>query len=69
MPRGRVDEKLWNEAKRVVAPHADKYEEPYAVVMTVYKSMLAAKKKRPKAKPKACPCAKCRAKRKRKPKA
>jgi len=39
MPAWVKDHGLWNKAKTAVAPHADSYDEPYAVVAHVYKSM------------------------------
>ncbi|HEX7273137.1 MAG TPA: hypothetical protein VF420_13400 [Casimicrobiaceae bacterium] len=34
-----ADRKLWARAERIVAPHANRYSDPYAVVTTVYKRM------------------------------
>ena len=45
----KVDEKLWERAKQAVAPYAHEYDEPWAVVMSVYKKMLAAKKQKARA--------------------
>lgn len=66
----RVNERLWRKAESAVAPNADRYEDPWAVVETVYQRMLAAEKRRGAAAKKKKPhgghcCAKCEAKAKR----
>ena len=39
-----VDEKIWNRAKKTVKKYWKKYDEPWKVVMFVYKKMLKNKK-------------------------
>ena len=39
-----VDEKIWNRAKKTVKKYWKNYDEPWKVVMVVYKKMLKAKK-------------------------
>lgn len=38
-PDAITDEAIWEKAKAAVEPHWDDYDEPYAVVMHVYKEM------------------------------
>jgi hypothetical protein len=43
-PAWVADEAIWEKAKKAVEPKWDDYDEPYAVVATVYKSMGGATK-------------------------
>lgn len=43
-----IDEKTWKRAKKAVKPYWKKYDEPYAVIMHVYKNMGGKFKKKKK---------------------